>query len=82
MNNYTGKVVYKMTIGTLYRMFNNLNNLTYVEVNEIKESETQSYPVNIVVFSDRFMNMPLKVLKMHINDFTYIESTDTLVINL
>lgn len=28
-----------MTIGTLYRMFNNLNNLTYVKVNEIKESE-------------------------------------------
>lgn len=71
-----------MTIGTLYRMFNNLNNLTYVEVNEIKESETQSYSVNVVVFSDRFMNMPLKVLKMRINDFTYIESTDTLVINL
>lgn len=71
-----------MTIGTLYRMFNNLNNLTYVKVNEIKESETQSCPVNVVVFSDRFMNMPLKVLKMRINDFTYIESTDTLVINL
>lgn len=50
-----------MTIGTLYRMFNNLNNLTYVKVNEIKESETQSYPVNVVVFSDRFMNMPLSV---------------------
>ena len=71
-----------MTIGTLYRMFNNLNNLTYVEVNEIKESETQPYPVNVVVFADRFMNMPLKVLKMRITDFTYIESTDTLVINL
>lgn len=71
-----------MTIGTLYRMFNNLNNLTNVEVNEIKESETLSYPVNVVVFSDRFMNMPLKVFKMNIHDFTYIESTDTLVINL
>lgn len=71
-----------MTIGTLYRMFNNLNNLTHVEVNEIKENETHSYPVNVVVFSDRFMNMPLKVFKMQINDFTYIESTDTLVINL
>lgn len=71
-----------MTIGTLYRMFNNLNNLTNVEVNEIKESETLLYPVNVVVFSDRFMNMPLKVFKMNIHDFTYIESTDTLVINL
>ena len=71
-----------MTIGTLYRMFNNLNNLTNVEVNEIKESETQSYPVNVVVFSDRFMNMPLKVFKMQVHDFTYLESTDTLVINL
>ena len=71
-----------MTIGNLYRMFNNLNNLTNVEVNEIQESETQSYPVNVVVFSGRFMNMPLKVFKMHIHDFTYIESTDTLVIYL
>ena len=71
-----------MTIGTLYRMFNNLNNLTNVEVNEIQESETQSYPVNVMVFSGRFMNMPLKVFKMQLNDFTYVESTDTLVINL
>ena len=71
-----------MTIGTLYRMFNNLNNLTNVEVNEIKESETKSYPVNVVVFSGRFMNMPLKVFKMHIHDFKYLESTGTLVINL
>lgn len=71
-----------MTIGTLYIMFNNLNNLTHVVVNEIQESETQPYPVNVVVFSDRFMNMPLKVLKMRITDFTYIESTDTLVIDL
>lgn len=71
-----------MTIGTLYRMFNNLNHLTRVEVNEIRESDMQPQPQNAVVFSGNFMKMPLKVFKLQISNFTYIESTNTLVINL
>lgn len=71
-----------MTIGTLYRMFNNLNHLTHVEVNEIRESDTQPQPQNVVVFSGTFMNIPLKVLKLQITNFTYLESTNTVVINL
>ena len=63
-------------------MFNNLNHLTNVEVNEIQDSNTQPQPVNVTVFSGTFMCMPLKVFKMQITNFTYLESTNTLVINL
>lgn len=71
-----------MTIGTLYRMFSNLNYLTHVEVNEIQESNTQPQLVNVTVFSGTFMRMPLKVFKMQITNFTYLESKNTIVINL